>query len=324
MRSRQPSVEVENAASKWNRREWLQGGVAMASLTFATSAQAAVVAPVDAWVDAHSHIWSREVDRFPLAKGQTVADLKPSSFTAEECLKLAATEGVGRVVLIQHHIYHGWDNSYLIDAASRYPDRFRVVGMIDDTQPHPDKKLRELLSSRVTALRITSLIRGADQWLAGPGMAALWKTAAETRQAMCCLINPQDLPSVDRMCSANPETPVVIDHFARIGMDGEIREADLKNLCGLAKHRHTHVKLSAYYALGKKQAPYKDMLPMIQRLVEAFGPQRLMWASDCPYQVQGGHTYRDSIALLRDHAPFLSADDKQWLLKKTAEKVYFL
>jgi predicted TIM-barrel fold metal-dependent hydrolase len=62
---------------------------------------------------------------------------------------------------------------------------------------------------------------------------------------------------------------------------------------------------------------------MIRRLVDAFGPQRLMWASDCPFQVQGEHTYESSIALIRDQIDFLSETDKQWLLRKTAEKVFF-
>ena len=83
------------------------------------------------------------------------------------------------------------------------------------------------------------------------------------------------------------------------------------------------VKLSAFYALGKKQSPYTDLGPMIQKLVNAFGSQRLMWATDCPYQVQGSHTYADSIALIRDKLPFLRDEDRSWILSKTAEKVFF-
>ena len=33
---------------------------------------------------------------------------------------------------------------------------------------------------------------------------------------------------------------------------------------------------------------------MIRTLRDAFGANRLMWATDCPYQVQDGHTYADS------------------------------
>src|SRR5438132_12110463 len=117
---------------------------------------------------------------------------------------------------------------------------------------------------------------------------------------MCLLANPDALPAVRRMCKAYPRTHVVIDHFARIGMKGPVRQHDLDQLCRLADFKHTHVKTSAFYALGKKKAPYTDMAPLIRRLRDIYGASRLMWASDCPYRVQQGHTYADSIALIRD------------------------
>lgn len=274
------------------------------------------------YIDAHSHIWTRDIEKFPLAAGQTLNDLRPASFTAEELMKIASPEGVNRVVLIQHHIYHGWDNTYLIDAARRYPETFRVVGMVDDTRPQPDATMRQLLKQRVTAFRITPRIR-KEQWLDGPGMEAMWRCAAETKQAMCCLIDPEHLAGVSKMCQRFPETSVVIDHFARIGADGQMRDADVQQLCTLAKYPQTTVKISAYYALGQKKAPYLDLAPMIRKLYEAYGPSRLMWASDNPYQVVEGHNYHDSIALIRDHLDFLTSEDKNWLLRKTAERVYF-
>jgi predicted TIM-barrel fold metal-dependent hydrolase len=272
-------------------------------------------------IDAHSHVWSPDTVRWPLANNQTKADLMPPSFTPEELLKLAEPEGVGRVVLIQHHLYHGWDNSYLIDCAKQHPGRFVVVGMIDDNQPHPDAKMKELLPQKIRGVRITPRIRG-EKWLEGPGMTAMWKCGAETGQAMCCLINSKDLPAIDAMCKQHPATPVVIDHFARIGVEGTIREEDVAALCALAKHKLTTVKLSAYYALGKKQPPYDDLKPMIRRVLDAFGPERCMWASDAPYQVEAPNTYAASIALVRDRMD-LSDGDRQWLLRKTAEKVFF-
>jgi predicted TIM-barrel fold metal-dependent hydrolase len=125
------------------------------------------------------------------------------------------------------------------------------------------------------------------------------------------------------MCTRFGDTPVVIDHFARIGVNGEIRDADVAALCSLAKHKHTTVKLSAFYALGKKASPYLDLVPMIRRVLDAFGVDRSMWASDSPYQIGGGHTYAASIELVRDRLDDLSEGDRQWLLRKTAEKVFF-
>jgi predicted TIM-barrel fold metal-dependent hydrolase len=279
----------------------------------------------DGWVDAHSHIWTSDTDRFPLVAGLTKKDLAPASFTDDELMAVASPEGVTRVVLIQHSVYHLFDNSYCIDAARRHPSRFRVVGMIDDHQPGAGQRMKELLEQRVTGFRITPFIRKENPkaWLTTPGMREMWKTAATTRQAMCCLIGPDDLPDVAKMCEANPETPVVIDHFARIGMDGEIRDADVASLCALERYPHTKVKVSAFYALGKKKPPHDELVPMIKRLYETFGPQRLMWASDAPYQLEGENSYAASIALVRDKLAFLSADDREWLLRKTAEETFF-
>ena len=43
-------------------------------------------------IDAHSHIWTTEVDRFPLRKGVTIEDLAPRSFTTEDLIKLGHTK----------------------------------------------------------------------------------------------------------------------------------------------------------------------------------------------------------------------------------------
>ena len=47
-----------------------------------------------------------------------------------------------------------------------------------------------------------------------------------------------------------------------------------------------------------------------------------MWASDCPFQVVD-EVYEDSISLVRDKLDFLSDEDKDQILRGTAESVYF-
>jgi hypothetical protein len=104
---------------------------------------------------------------------------------------------------------------------------------------------------------------------------------------------------------------------------GTIPESDVQKLCSLALHKNVHLKVSAFYALGQKRAPYLDLVPVIRRLTESYGPERLMWASDAPFQVQDGHQYQSSIALVRDQLPFLSDSDREWLLGKTAGTIFF-
>jgi predicted TIM-barrel fold metal-dependent hydrolase len=219
--------------------------------------------------------------------------------------------------------FYGYDNSYMLATMRRFPGVFSGVAVIDESGRDPAAEMRSLKSKGVRGFRIRPGDRSRETWLDGPGMEAMWRCGAAEGMAMCHLVDPDSLPAIDRMCTKHPDTPVVIDHFARIGVDGQIRDADVESLCKLARHKNTSVKVSAFYALGKKKAPYLDLGPMTRRLLDAYGPHRLMWATDCPYQVQEGHTYTSSIELVRDRLDFLSDSDRQWLLRKTAQRVFF-
>jgi len=275
------------------------------------------------YIDAHSHIWTPDVGHYPLAEGFAVANMKPRSFTAEELLGHCRPAGVGRVNLIQMSFY-GFDNSYMLDMIKLYPDRFVGTAIVDPLGPHPEGAMRGLLPKGVRAFRIApnySKLPPA-RWLEPPGYAAMFAAATKTGQALSCLIGPDAFAEVDRMCRKFPEAPVIIDHLGRIGSDGEIRPADVAALCALARHPRLYIKVGAFYALGKKTPPYDDLAPLIRSTVQAFGANRCMWESDCPFQVDN-HRYVDSVALIRDRLDFLSKEDKDWLLRKTAEGLLF-
>jgi predicted TIM-barrel fold metal-dependent hydrolase len=183
----------------------------------------------------------------------------------------------------------------------------------------------ELAKKGVRAFRIYPKLTKApiQRWLQPAGYATMFAAGAKNNQALSCLIDPDALPELERMCKKYPATPIIIDHLCRIGVDGTIRDKDVDALCALAKYKKVLVKVGAFYALGKKKAPYTDLGGLIRRVVGAFGPQRCMWESDCPFQVVGGHTYKDSIDLVARKLDFLSASDRQWLLRKTAEAFFF-
>lgn len=309
--------------SSVSRRTLLAGGVAAVGTSVLGAENAAAAAFDDApWIDAHSHIWTPDTSQFKLQPGMTVEDLAPKSFTADELMAVAKPAGVGRVVLIQHTLFHGYDTSYLTDAWRRQPQRFRVVGMVDDLRPNAGRAMRQLLQQGVTGFRIVPR-KGITDWLQTDGMTEMWKTAAQTRQSICCLVNPFNLPEVGAACGRHPDTPVVIDHFGRVGIDGQIRDADVSQLCALSKHRNVKIKISAYYALGNKQPPHHELIPMIKRLYETFGADRLMWASDCPYQLDGDNNYAASIALIRDVMDFVTDEERRKLLRTTAQETFF-
>ena len=300
-----------------NRRHFL-AQASLASLAGCTSLSSGT----QGFIDAHVHVWTPDTQAYPLAPGFTEAQMKPASFTPEQLFAHCKPEGVSRIVLIQMS-YYATDNRYMLDTIAHQPGVFGGVAIVDESKPDVAATMKALKSKGVRGFRINPGAQKPDEWLSSTGMAAMWKAAEELDMAICPLINPEVLPLVDKMCERFPETTVVIDHFARVGVSGAIKEQQLHDLCRLARHEDTFVKTSAFYALGEKKAPYLDLGPMIKRVRDAFGADRLMWASDCPFQVGAGHNYHDSIALIRDRLDFLTAEDKAWMLRKTAERVFF-
>jgi predicted TIM-barrel fold metal-dependent hydrolase len=268
-------------------------------------------------IDAHVHVFTGDRGRYPRAVER---DARPERFTPEDFFAHAKPSGVARAVLIQISFYR-FDNSYMLHTMRAHPGVFSGVAVVDPASRRPEEAMKALARQGVRGFRITPG-GSPGAWLDAPGMQAMWRGGAEQGLAMCPLVNPDALPSIDRMCARHPETPVVIDHLARIGAGGEIRDSDTRLLCGLARHPNVKVKVSAFYALGRKTPPYTDLAPLIARVFENFGPRRLMWASDSPFQVQDPHTYEASISLVRK-LPFLSAEDREWLLEKTAASVFF-
>jgi predicted TIM-barrel fold metal-dependent hydrolase len=280
---------------------------------------------MEPYIDAHAHIWTPDVAHYPLAAGFKVSDMQPPSFTAQELLAHCLPAGVGRVNLIQMS-YYEFDNRYMLDMIKLYADRFVGTAIVDPFGVDPAREMRSLAPRGVRAFRLQPRYgkEPPARWLEPRGYVAIFGAAAQTGQALSCLIDSDGFPEVERMCRRFPETTVIIDHLGRIGSgpSGAIDGADVQALCALAKHPKLYVKVGAFYALGKKKPPYTDLAPLIRAVVQAFGARRCMWESDSPFQVVTD-LYTDSLNLIRDHLDFLTKDDRDWLLFRTAEQTLF-
>ena len=271
-------------------------------------------------IDAHVHVWQRPDATFPYDPHYNGPAADPGAFPPDELLSLAQPCGVKRIVLVQMSFY-GTDNSFMLAMMKRYPSIFSGIAVVDHRSQNVEKELVRLHSLGVRGLRIQQ--QAEDNWLRTEEMRTLWRFATKSRLAVCCLANPKDLPEIGRMCEDFPDTTVVIDHMGRIGMDGSIHDENIQDLCRLAHWPRTNVKVSAFYALGKKKAPYNDLLPLVIALHGAYGARRLMWGSDSPFQIQPPYSYESSLNFVKHGMSFLSEDERSWLLRKTAEGIFF-
>ena len=291
----------------------------------------------DRIVDAHIHVWSPDFETYPLAPGFTPDDLWRPSFTPDDHFAYSQQLGKVRLNLVQM-TWYGLDHSYILDLIASDPETYTGTGIIpgiaDVSLADPGKTMLALADRGIRAFRVRGGTTGrptafgrASRWLDYPGYESMFKTGAEHNLALSFLMGLQDLPDLIRMCRRFPETPIILDHLCGVRIrDGGWPEYEIRALCNMARYPRVMVKLGPFQALGNGKAPYLDLLPLIQRVVDAFGPERIMWESDSggPVWMQDpASDFAASIALIRNHAEFLSAGDKEQILFKTAADFFF-
>ncbi|MBT4499489.1 MAG: amidohydrolase family protein [Gemmatimonadetes bacterium] len=289
----------------------------------------------DRIVDAHVHVWTDDTEKYPLAPGFQKDDLWLPSFTPEEHFQYSRAVGKVRMNLVQM-TWYGLDHSYILDRIVGDPTTFTGTGMVsavaDVSLPPPDRAMRVLAAGGIRAFRVRggrarTSFGDPNRWLEYPGYDLMFTAATEDNLGLSFLMGLEDLPDLDRMCARYPDAPVILDHVCGVRIrDGLFPETELQALCRMARHRRVMVKLGPFQALGDGRAPYLDLLPLIERIVDAFGPERCMWESDSggPVVMQNPHRdYQAAIDLILDRADFLSAGDKEQILAKTAADFFF-
>lgn len=273
------------------------------------------------WIDAHVHLWTQDADRYPVTKGTNLTKFEPKNFLPEHLFQHTHPSNVSRVIIVQIGSY-GPDNSLAIDALEQYPEVFRIVGMVDQHREDVAEEMDRLAKKGVTGFRISGVPGDPQKSLQAPAFDSMYRAAAKTDQVICPITMPPGLVDQVAMCRRHPDTKVVVDHMGRIGEQNPIRDDDVKTLCSLAEFPQVYVKISRLHSLGRKRPPHDDLIPMIRCVVDAFGPDRLMWGSDSPYQIVS-ESYEDSISVVRDKLDFLSTAEREQILAKTAERIFF-
>jgi hypothetical protein len=149
-----------------------------------------------------------------------------------------------------------------------------------------------------------------------------------------------NLAAPDEVAGRYPDLTLVVDHFGMLQPPATERDSPpfrtLPELLALARHPNVAVKFCGAPALSQQAYPYADVWPELEQVLEAFGPDRLLWASDISRfwgrigfdtripngeeEYDGKHTYGEALHYLRD-TDRLSRSDKEWLLGGTVQKL---
>jgi predicted TIM-barrel fold metal-dependent hydrolase len=317
-----------------SRRAFLTGlacSAAGAGLSPAVPAQAhqagrgPAAAPL---IDTHMHVWSDDPDRFPFAHPYEPKFKPPRVAATLELLRKEMDEsGVRHCVLVQT-IYHGWDNRYLAQCLKADPVRFRGQGLIDPTDAQVAEKLEFWVREHgLAGMRFSPIYyRDKDDWLNAEPSRALWKKAEELKAIFNFFIAAGQLPKLEAMLRRFPKVPVVIDHLARIDLKAADPLPEVKKLLALAPYPNVSVKVSELSVLSPSgKYPYKDTFPLVRRVYDAFGPDRLLWGTGFPgaTRAQAGRpSLKEELDLVRREIPFFSDTDREKILGRNAARLW--
>jgi len=264
-------------------------------------------------LDPHVHVWKHDPE-FPFAPDARVPE---RDATPETLLALMKANGVARTVIIQV-IHYKYDNRYLAAVLKRYPRMFQGVCRVDPLDPAAPDRLARLTGEGFRGVRLSPAGNASGDWFHGPLMPPLWKRCQELKVPMTVLAPITRMPEVGKLLDGLPELTVVIDHMADCPID---QPAELEKLIALKRYPRVFVKISHTWSISRQPYPWLDAQEYVKRLYDAFGPQRLMWATDWPI-VENVSTYERALSVVRDDMKFLSAEDKSWILSKTIERVW--
>ncbi|WP_439528383.1 amidohydrolase family protein [Pannonibacter sp.] len=278
-------------------------------------------------LDAHCHFWQpARGDYGWLDTGGPELDPLRREFLPSE---LASLNGGRRVIAVQAAPSEA-ETHFLLGLAQTVRQIAGVVGWVDLTQAEAGERLAALARNpRFKGVRpMLQDIADADWIETAPAPEAV---AALVRHGLRfdALVKTQHLPALQRFCARYPELAVVIDHAAKPDLLTGIAETWHRDMALLAADGNVHCKLSGLVTemcpsrLLSVGLAVETLKPVLGRLLEWFGPQRLMWGSDWPVVTLAvSHRFWEEVTerLLAD----LSADDRAAILGGTAARFYGL
>ena len=278
-------------------------------------------------IDTHAHLLTGDIETYPPSppSGEyNPADLD-NAMTVERLLGEMDSAGVEKAVLVQRGSIYGFDSSYVCDSAARFPERLAAVCSIDATAADCARTVHHWVKERGAAgIRLMELVKGSDiSWLDFPLAREAWATAAELDVPVCVHFFPwnrsEGLTRLSDILGAIPDLTVVIDHFAAIKSDAGPPDHGVDELLeGVAAHDGCTIKFTTI-PLGRLDEAGVDARPVVKRVMDLFGPARMMWGSDI---TQSPGTYEQMVALGRNSVDGLSTAEQEQILAGTAARVY--
>lgn len=282
-------------------------------------------------IDAHLHVFEAVSDEFPRDVFEPLTPPERSA-PAEDLLVEMERAGVDHavVVAVSHH------DEYLRHVLITYPARFAGVAVARPDAADPVADLyRRVETFGIQGLRVFTLGDPAADPESQP-LFPLLAAMAQLEVKLWFYAEVAQVVLLDRLLEVLPDLVVVMNHLGfcpsiwdemrvdehgRPRFDVTLPPASLDTFIRLARHPNVFVHMSGQYAFTGTAYPYVDLRPVVERVYQAFGAERMMWASDYPW-INSEPGYAETLALVDYHLPEITPEERLAIRGGTAAGLF--
>jgi L-fuconolactonase len=264
-------------------------------------------------IDTHAHVGERCL----LSPAVAAIERGYPVLPVEDLLREMEHHGVTHAVLVQWG--GSFDHHYLARCLRDYPGRFAAVGEVDPRREDAGRALRCLVEKHgFSGVRLGTTDRSP-----GHDPLALWKTAADLGAVVSASARTSEefAEGLTEVVRRVPGLRLRIEHLARPPYRQAPPQPAFAQVLRLAEHPNVTINVDGFYAHHYPDDrrltafPFAEYVEWVRQAVSAFGAERCMWGSEFPFLNNG---YDTGLRFLREACDFLGADQRAWILGRSA------
>jgi L-fuconolactonase len=273
-------------------------------------------------IDAHHHVWDLSVRDQDWIAGPEMAAIR-RAFTLDDLRPAARAAGVTATVAVQT-VTVADETPELLALAAADPLVGAVVGWTDLTSPAVTDEIARLGAcpggGYLRGIRHQVQSEPDPDWLRRPDVLRGLRSVEAAGLCYDLVIVPRQLPAAAYAAAAVPGLTMVLDHAGKPPVAGDLR-GWARGLAAFAALPNTVCKLSGLVTEAAAGAPAAVFTPVAETVLDAFGPDRVMFGSDWPVCLLASD-YDRVVTLARTLTAGLSATGRAAVFGETAARVY--
>jgi len=273
-------------------------------------------------IDTHQHFWNLSRVEYPWL----TADFGPiyRTFEPPDLEPLLREAGIDKTVLVQSANSYA-DTEYMLEQADRYPWIGAVIGWVPLLEPDEAARALERFAAHPAFRGIRHLIHDEPDpdWVVQDRVIEGLRVLADRGAIFeVVAVFPNHLKHVPTLAERVPHLTMVIDHLAKPPIKAGQMEPWAAQMAAAAQYPRVHAKVSGLNTAADWDTwSAQDLEPYIEKAVELFGVDRLMFGSDWPVCLLAGDyasVWRETNIALAG----LSEAERAAILGGTAQRVY--